>query len=98
MSDKERFISLRKRLFALIKKGLIKDPYCKPYEGLIEVYERYGEYFESYSEEPDVVTITLYCYVVGNGRQQQFTGESMSEALDRFEEQIVNWEKIYAKN
>ena len=82
----------------LIKKCLIVEPYCKPYEGLLEVSERYGEYFESYSEEPDTITITLYCYVLGNGRQKQFTGDSMGEALDRFEEQIIIWEKIYAKN
>jgi hypothetical protein len=37
MTNTERFLSLRKRVFDMIRKELAKDPYCKSYEGAIDV-------------------------------------------------------------
>ena len=96
MEGKDRFLALRKRVFALIKRELEEDSYCKSYEGAIELMCEYPDYFEDERAEaaPNYYRVTLHCYVLGSIRHHEFDGETISEALDMFEKQISEWENI----
>lgn len=96
MTDKERFNSLRKRVFKLIAYELDQDPHCKSYEGTIELVTSYPDYFEDSTAEKgiDYCKITLHCYVLGSGRHHDFIGKNFKEALDEFERQIKRWERM----
>ena len=93
--DSERFRKLRGKLFSMIKKQLEEDPCCKSYEGALEVTCEYPNYFEDEKAEglPCFYCITLHCYVIGPARHYDFAGNSMSEALDKFESALNEWEK-----
>ena len=96
MTNSERFAALRKRVFAMIEKELDEDSYHKSYEGAIDVTLSYPNYFEE-SDTPGA-DITLHCYILVNGRHITFSGNSMAEALDRFEEWVRDREEWYAAN
>lgn len=93
MSDKERFLALRKKLFSMIKYQLEQDPCCKSYEGLIEVTSEFPCYFDDNNAEEaaSYYEITLRCYVLGPQRHYKFTGNTASEALDKFEDALNEW-------
>ena len=95
MTDKLRFIALRCRLFKLIHKELERDPYCKSYEGCLEVLAEYPNYFEDEEAEsgPTFYCITLHCYVLGPARHYEFKGKTMGEALNKLDETITEWEE-----
>lgn len=92
--DALRFDSLRNRVFRMIGKELEEDSYCKSYEGAIDIEISYPNYFEE--EKPVIFIITLHCYILVNGRHQNFYGNTFREALDRFEEWIKEKEEGYA--
>ena len=96
MKNIERFNSLRKRVFKLIADELAEDPYCKSYEGAIEIVTSYPDYFEDETADKgiDYCKITLHCYVLGSGRHHDFIGKNFKEALDKFERQICDWEEV----
>lgn len=100
MTEDERnwFISLRGKVFDLIRKILADDPMCKSYEGLFEISAQYGDYFEEYSTEPEIVVITLHCYLLGKGRHHQFRGKTFEDALCRLQEQVDEWWVNYGQN
>ena len=88
----KKFLELRDRTFYLIHKELDEDPYCKSYEGLYEICYQFGDYFEEYTQEPELVCITLHCYLLGSGRHHYFKGKTFEEALEKLENQIEEWE------
>lgn len=61
---------------------------CKSYEGTIEINMEYPNYFEGYSDVPNLFTITVHCYVLGDARHTDFKGKTFKEALDKFEHWI----------
>ena len=97
MTNKQRFIALRRRLFRMIRQELERDDHCKSYEGCLEVMTEYPNYFEDNEAEmgPSYVKITLHCYVLGPHRHYDFEGKTMGEALDKLEETITGWENGY---
>lgn len=88
----ERFYDLRKRLFSLIRRELEIDSYCKPYEGAMEIYFEFPDYFQPHKDKPSCVKINLHCYVVGPGRHYTFGGKTFEEALDKVERWIKDRE------
>ena len=97
MTDKQRFIALRCRLFKMIHQELKRDPCCKSYEGSLEINVTYPDYFEDEEAEsgPDYCYITLHCYVLGPTRHYDFKGKTMKEALDKMDEALTRWENGY---
>ena len=49
----KRFLALRRRVMAAIKKALEIDPGCKSYEGAMELLIEYPNYFELNESEED---------------------------------------------
>ena len=95
MTDRQHFLSLRRRLFRLIREQLREDPCCKSYEGSIEVSLEYPNYFEDNGAEetrPSRCCIIVHCYVLGPFRHYKFEGNTMRIALDKLEAQIKDWE------
>jgi len=88
-----RIIALRKKLFEMIKAELEDDPYCKSYEGCLEVICDYPDYFEDEeaARGPSYYCIRLHCYVLGPSRHYDFTGKTMNEALDKLEKALNKW-------
>ena len=97
MTNKQRFIALRCRLFRMIRQELERDDHCKSYEGCLEVMTEYPDYFQDPEAEQGAayVKITLHCYVLGPHRHYDFEGKTMAEALDKLEETITGWENGY---
>lgn len=97
MTNKQRFIALRCRLFRMIRQELERNGHCKSYEGCLEVMTEYPNYFEDVDAEmgPCYVKITLHCYVLGPHRHYELEGKTMAEALDKLEEMIAEWEHGY---
>jgi hypothetical protein len=92
----DRFIDDRRRLFKMIRKALGEDPYCKSYEGCLEVHFEYPDYFddeEGALTQPTYCCITLHCYVLGSGRHHEFVGKSFKDALKKFESALDKWER-----
>ena len=91
--ESARFAALRKKLFGMIKAELEIDPYCKSYEGCLEVICEYPNYFEDEEATigPVYYCIKLHCYVLGPSRHYDFTGKTMSEALDKLEKALNKW-------
>lgn len=96
MTDKERFFSLRKRLFKAIDKALQEDSHCKSYEGSIAITQQFPDFFEDeYAKESsDYYRITLHCYVLGPARHYDFIGSTFSAALDKFEKWITTYAEV----
>ena len=89
-----RFYALRKKLFDLIEK--VDDGYHKSYEGAIDLTIGFPDIFESeYNAElpPEYYTLTVHCYLLINGRHQDFDGQTFDECLDKFESGLAHWEK-----
>ena len=83
----ERFFTLRKRVFDAIKK-IVEDPeddgHHKSYEGAMDVTFSYGDYFTSSDEKDlDGVIIKLHCYLLIDGRHEEWWGKTFEEALDK---------------
>lgn len=98
MKNIDRFLSLRKRLFRMIEYELNEDCLCKSYEGCLEITYEFPNYFEDWNAiaaRPNFVMIKLHCYVVGPDRHYDWTGESLTEALNKFEKTIETWEECY---
>ena len=60
----KRFLALRRRVMAAIKKALEIDSYCKSYEGCMELLIEYPNYFElneSEEDTPNWYVIRLHC-------------------------------------
>lgn len=95
VNNKARFLQLRKRVFDLIANELSIDPYCKSYEGAIEVLCEYPDYFDDEQAimGANYYLIKLHCYVLGDLRHYEFKGETFEQALDEFENQIAGWER-----
>ena len=91
MTDQERFMALRQRLFKMIEKAVKEYSHHKSYEGALEVAVCYPNYFED-SDSPEYVCIRLDCYVLGWGRHYKFDGNTFAEALDRFEATLDEFE------
>lgn len=90
----ERFYSLRNRLFTLIAVALHEDPYCKSYEGAIDLDISFPNYFETDSAygPPEYFGIELHCYILINGRHETYKGKTFSQCLDKLENNISMWE------
>lgn len=92
--DLERFYSLRNRLFTLIAAALHEDPYCKSYEGAIDLDISFPNYFETDSayDPPEYFGIELHCYILINGRHKKYKGKKFSQCLDSLEQDVNLWE------
>lgn len=93
MSDKERFIQLRKKVMAAIKRELEQDSCCKSYEGTFEWTVCYPDYFEDESGDakPNYYVLTLHCYVLGPSRHYEWRGRTKAKVLDDAEQDIESW-------
>lgn len=94
MSGFLRFFLLRERLFNLIR--LVDDGLHKSYEGALEITVSFPNFFESSGnpEPAEAVRIELYCYLLCNGRHDEFDGSSFEEAMDKFEAWLDEKERI----
>ena len=94
MSNKlTRFYSLRQRLFDLIRS--VDDGYHKSYEGALDIVYSFSNIFESNEniEPPESVKIELHCYLLCNGRHEEFKGKTLDECMDKFEAWICVFEQ-----
>lgn len=86
-----RFLALRRKVMAGVKKALAIDCSCKSYEGFMELVIEFPDYFEmDRSEEnaPNRYIIKLHCYVLGPARHYEWRGRTLDEALDAAEKEI----------
>lgn len=92
-TEKERFLTLRRKLFEAIKRELEWDGHCKSYEGAFEITKCYPNYFEDeYCEGVDVHwVIELHCYVIGPHRHYRWDGGTFDIALRKAERDIYSW-------
>lgn len=90
----DKFMSLRSRAFAMIKSMLDEDGHCKSYEGTFTVKTVYPNYFEK-SDVP-VFEIHMACYLLSRDRQECWDGSTFQDALDSFEEWVIEKEKGFA--
>lgn len=89
----ERFYGLRQRVFDLIEK--IDDGCHKSYEGAVDVRICFDNIYESEDVRSiGYIEIELHCYLLVNGRHITWEGHSFGEALNQFEEWIIETEKI----
>ena len=94
VKELERFYDLRTRLFRLIET--VDDGYHKSYEGAVDLTISFPDVFESeYNAKlpPEYYTLTVHCYLLINGRHEDFEGDTFTECLDRFEKALVRWAK-----
>lgn len=92
-AEHERFVALRKKVMAAIKRELEIDFYCKSYEGTFELTVCYPNYFDD-SEgvlAPNYYVLTLHCYVLGPGRHYDWRGNTIEKVLDDAEREIGSW-------
>lgn len=92
----ERFYALRTRLFELIRA--VDDGYHKSYEGAVDLTISFPNVFESeYNAKllPEYYTLTVHCYLLINGRHENFEGDTFTECLNKFEKDLVRWEKVW---
>jgi hypothetical protein len=92
-NEKERFLTLRKKLFEAIGIELAEDNGCKSYEGALEVTLCFPNYFEDeYCDEGVILyVIELHCYVLGPSRHYRWDGRSFDVALRKAERDIYSW-------
>lgn len=89
----KRFLVLRRKVMAGIKKALAIECPCKSYEGFMELVIEFPDYFELENSEdaPNWYVIRLHCYVLGPARHYEWRGRTLDEALDKAEEEINQW-------
>lgn len=90
----KRFLALRRKVMAGIKKALAIDCTCKSYEGFMELVIEFSDYFEmgeSEEDAPNQYVIRLHCYVLGPARHYEWRGRTLDEALDAAEKEISMW-------
>ena len=90
--DWQRFFKLRQRVFDAIEK-IVTDPeddgHHKSYEGAMDVTFCFDNYFNADNTyDTELVKIELHCYLLINGRHEEWEGRTFSEALDKAEEGI----------
>lgn len=88
MTNEERIVALRARLFKMIEKAIAEDPHHKSYEGAISI--ELPNYFEDGSM--GFYDINLDCYVLGWQRHYTVSGKTFAEALDKFEKLLDEFE------
>ena len=86
----KRFFALRRRVFDAID-SIVNDPdddgYHKSYEGAMDVTFCFDNYFNADNDEHAIagVKIELHCYLLINGRHEEWWGDTFEEALDKAE-------------
>ena len=83
----KRFLALRRKVMAGIKKALAIDCLCKSYEGFMELVIDFPDYFEMDRSAEDAPN----WYVLGPARHYEWRGRTLDEALDAAEEEISMW-------
>jgi hypothetical protein len=94
MTDKQRFMKLRKRVINAVFKAIEEDCAHKSYEGTFEVTVSYPNAFEE-SDEPDYFQIALHCYVLGTSRHYEWSGNTFKEAIGKCEREVIPWCERY---
>ena len=96
--DLTRFFTLRQRIFDLIRA--VDEGYHKSYEGALDIVLSFPDYFtsEGTPEIPEVCRIELHCYLLCDGRHQEFVDHTFDGCLDRLEVQIKAWERRIVSN
>ena len=92
----ERFYDLRMRLFRLIET--VDDGYHKSYEGALEVTVRFNNIYEAEqgaASPPYDFLLAVHCYLLIDGRHEEFEGDTFTECLNKFEKAMVRWEKVW---
>ncbi|MBQ6599968.1 MAG: hypothetical protein IJH79_20675 [Lentisphaeria bacterium] len=92
----ERFYDLRTRLFRLIET--VDDGYHKSYEGALEVTVRFNNIYEAEqgaASPPYDFLLAVHCYLLIDGRHEEFEGDTFTECLNKFEKAMVRWEKVW---
>ena len=93
LNNWERFYKLREKVFKAIRN--IDDGYHKSYEGAMDVTFSFPDIFENKPiDEIELVTIELHCYLLCNGRHEQWKGKTFKEALDNASRGIENLVKF----
>ena len=83
----ERFYKLRQKIFELIREE--DDGYHKSYEGAMDVTISFPSIYEADNERSfNYVSIALHCYLLINGRHEEWVGHTFTEALDKIESWI----------
>ena len=90
--DIERFEKLRTRLFSAIAfENKLSEGYHKSYEGVLEIGLSFPGYFDD--DKPPTWNIHLSCYLLCEGRGDDFTGKTFSLCLDQLEKFVEGCEK-----
>lgn len=92
-SEWERFKALRARVFNLIEA--IDEGYHKSYEGAMEIVMEFPNIFEAEEgsiNEPCFYCIKLHCYLLVDGRHEDYDGETFKDCLDALEGDVRHWE------
>jgi len=82
-----RFARLRLDLLAAVDRALARDPYCKSYEGAINL--RLPSRLDEGTE--GAVEMELHLYVIGPARHYAWAGRTLAEVLDQCEPEIRGW-------
>lgn len=84
----DRFYGLRQRVFNLIRA--VDEGYHKSYEGALDIVFSFPDVFTSNGnpEPPEYCRIKLYCYLLCNGRHEEFDGPTFDRCMDKLERWI----------
>lgn len=86
-ADAISFQKLRERIFSLIETALAEfDGGSKSYDGQMAIN------FPGIHDDLNQITISLHCYVLGNGKYHSWSGHNMQDALTKAWADIEQWE------
>lgn len=92
VNEWQRFFKLRQRVFDAIR-NIVEDPeddgHHKSYEGAMDVTFCFNNYFNADDvKDLALVKIELHCYLLIDGRHEEWYGNTFAEALDKAERGI----------
>lgn len=90
----QRFFAIKEKLFNAIARHLEEDLHHKSYEGAFEIAIQFPNYFhtsDAFPNTPEFCVIRLDCYVIGPSRHYEWSGVTMTGALNRCEADIDQW-------
>lgn len=94
MTPIERFYKLRAEVIRTVNLIRASGEPGKSYEGCFELQYRFpdaSDCWDGIINKPDNVNIVLHCYLLGPARHYEWSGTSLSEALDKCEAEVLPW-------
>lgn len=73
-----------------VARALKEDPYCKSYEGTIELVISLPDYFQR-DKKPGHVELNLHCYVLGPSRHYSWSGYDVAAVFAEATEDVMGW-------